>query len=177
MEFILACNLDYVIGINGGLPWNIPEDLAHFKKLTSNNIVVMGRKTFESINNKPLPNRINIVITSQPEKHQSQDNLFFINSNMIQPITNLFPDKKIFIIGGEQIFKMFESQCVKVHLTLVFSNIQINDKTIIYKPPINNMYDLVESTMLISKSNISYKFFTYSILDQVHNLNMANTSL
>jgi dihydrofolate reductase len=55
-----------VIGNGGGIPWRLPEDMAHFRRVTTGNTVVMGRKTFDSIG-RPLPGRMNIVITRQPE--------------------------------------------------------------------------------------------------------------
>ena len=54
-----------VIGADGRLPWHLPDDLAHFRRVTTGNVVVMGRKTFESIG-RPLPRRTNIVVTRQP---------------------------------------------------------------------------------------------------------------
>ena len=64
ISIIAAVSNDGVIGVNGKIPWDIPEDMKHFKNITSQNTVIMGRKTFESIG-YPLPNRINIVVSSQ----------------------------------------------------------------------------------------------------------------
>ena len=65
---IVAYGLDRAIGLSGDLPWrrSLPADLARFKRLTSGGNVVMGRKTFESIGSRPLPDRENIVISSRP---------------------------------------------------------------------------------------------------------------
>ena len=65
-NLIVACSNNYGIGNNGKLPWNIPNDLKRFSKLTKgngNNAIVMGRKTWDSLPIKPLPNRINIIYT------------------------------------------------------------------------------------------------------------------
>ena len=62
ISIIAAVSKNGVIGVDNKLPWNLPEDLKRFKELTTNNVVIMGRKTYESIG-KPLPNRINIVVT------------------------------------------------------------------------------------------------------------------
>lgn len=62
---IAAVSSNGVIGKDNRLPWRIPEDLRHFSDMTTGNIVVMGRLTFESLGQKPLPNRVNIVISSQ----------------------------------------------------------------------------------------------------------------
>ena len=62
-----------IIGANNTLPWHIPQDLALFKALTVNSTVVMGRRTWESLPVKPLPNRLNIVISRTPEQVQLGD--------------------------------------------------------------------------------------------------------
>ena len=62
---IVAVNNDWGIGYNGDLLEHIPEDLKYFKKLTENNVVIMGRKTWDSLPKKPLPNRLNMIVTSQ----------------------------------------------------------------------------------------------------------------
>ena len=63
ISIIVAYTLNRVIGKNNSMPWNLPKDLKHFKEKTENNIVIMGRKTHESIG-KILPNRINIVVST-----------------------------------------------------------------------------------------------------------------
>ena len=64
-ELIVACTPSGVIGNNNTIPWHIPEDLTHFRKITEGHIVIMGRKTFESLPNQiPLKKRYNIVLTS-----------------------------------------------------------------------------------------------------------------
>ena len=64
MRLILACDLKGGIGYQNKLPWHIPLDLSRFKSLTKNGVVVMGRKTWESLPKKPLPNRVNVVISN-----------------------------------------------------------------------------------------------------------------
>ena len=68
LHLIFARAANGVIGRDGGLPWHLPEDLAHFKRLTSGHPVIMGRKTWDSLPPKfrPLPGRTNIVVTRQP---------------------------------------------------------------------------------------------------------------
>lgn len=67
---IAAMSLNRVIGAGNSIPWHLPEDFKWFKRMTSGNVVIMGRKTFESLGNKPLPNRINIVLSRHPGKLQ-----------------------------------------------------------------------------------------------------------
>ena len=85
-EAIIASNELDVIGNNNSMPWDIPEDLQHFRELTINNVVIMGRKTYESLPNGALPKRTNIVLTNTPEQYanmskQSTEYLYFCNNS------------------------------------------------------------------------------------------------
>ena len=64
---IAAMSLNRVIGAGGRIPWHLPEDFKWFKKMTMGNVVVMGRKTFESLG-RPLPNRKNLILTHHPQR-------------------------------------------------------------------------------------------------------------
>ena len=67
LKAIVAVALNGVIGNGLDIPWHISEDFKHFKKTTTGGIIVMGRKTWQSLGERPLPNRENVVITSTPE--------------------------------------------------------------------------------------------------------------
>ena len=68
ISIIVAIAENNAIGLNNDLLWHISDDLKRFKKLTTGNAIVMGRRTFESLPNGPLPNRTNIVISDVPEE-------------------------------------------------------------------------------------------------------------
>jgi dihydrofolate reductase len=101
ISLIVAVAKNGVIGKNNSLVWRLPADLKHFKNLTTNHSILMGRKTFEAIG-KPLPNRKNVVITRQ--KDFFCENCFVANSleNALELCKN---DGEIFIIGGAEIYK------------------------------------------------------------------------
>jgi len=110
MDMILACDSNGGIGIEGKIPWNIPEDLRYFKSRTMGHSIVMGRRTYQSIGNK-LFGRNNIVITSQPWDEQG---ITFWNA------PKLFEG---FIIGGAEVYNAYWKDfknCIRyVYLTLV----------------------------------------------------------
>jgi dihydrofolate reductase len=109
---IAAIARNRVIGKNGKLPWHIPEDLARFKLLTTGHTVVMGRRTFDSFNN-PLPNRINIVITSRVINGvKSYPSLEYA----LQALKN---EKEVFVIGGGWLFADALRSADELRLTLV----------------------------------------------------------
>jgi dihydrofolate reductase len=105
LSIIVAMTNNNIIGLNNKMPWHIPADLKYFKQITENNTVIMGSKTFLSIG-KPLPNRLNIVLTKDPHKFPETNNTIF--TNQIDNLISTLPqDKKTFIIGGSEIFKIF----------------------------------------------------------------------
>ena len=103
------------IGKNNSLPWHISEDLINFKKITSNNTIIMGRKTWDSLPIKPLPNRRNIVLTS------NDINNIETYSTIDSCLKNLKDDGiiDIFVIGGEQIYNSFYDYADILHITFI----------------------------------------------------------
>ena len=106
ISHLVAMAKNRVIGVNNDLPWNLPDDLNHFKQYTLNKPIVMGRKTFESIG-KPLPERINIVISRSLSEIEGV-NVFSELEDGIA-FANQYNEKhqledEIIIIGGAQIF-------------------------------------------------------------------------
>ncbi len=112
INLIVAKSSNNVIGNNNELLWKIPNDLKYFKKVTTNSVVIMGRKTFESIG-KILPNRLNVIISKQSgdlkKNYKGCKNcLFFDNFNdMFLFINDQDFYKNIFVIGGGEIYKYF----------------------------------------------------------------------
>lgn len=110
---IAAMTKDRVIGRNGDLPWHMPEDLKFFKRTTTGHAVVMGRKTYESIN-RPLPNRRNIVITRQSQELNSMAGSWSEDGKTSLDIANSLEaalalceqrgEASVFIVGGGQIY-------------------------------------------------------------------------
>ena len=105
MNLIVAFNKKNVIGLNNKIPWHIPEDLKEFKRLTNNQIIVMGRKTFESLPNGPLKNRIHVIITNQTGYYDNNnEKIYYCNLKQSFSLLNKIKSetqKDIFIIGGE----------------------------------------------------------------------------
>lgn len=109
---IAALNKKRVIGKDGKIPWHLPEDLKRFKNLTVGNIILMGRKTWESLG-KALPNRRNIVISKN--KIDGVEVFHSINEAM----EKLKNESKIFIIGGGEIYQQFLDFADELNLTIV----------------------------------------------------------
>jgi dihydrofolate reductase len=126
---------DNAIGSKGKLPWHIPEDLKHFATLTKGqhhdgatkfNAVIMGRKTFDSLPPKfrPLPGRLNIVLSRQCAPSDFPDAVHCFNSldKSLEFLNNLSAVQKIFVIGGAEIYQeaIQHPQCDTLYITDVF---------------------------------------------------------
>ena len=109
---IAAMSLNRVIGSGNKIPWHLPEDFKWFKATTTGHIIVMGRKTFESIG-KPLPNRETIVL--------SRSNFSYPGVKTIRNLEGLpvVTDRQVFICGGAQIYEQALPLCSEILLTLV----------------------------------------------------------
>ncbi len=118
---IAAQSSNRVIGIHNNLPWNIPEDLSYFKEKTKEKIIVMGRKTFESLP-KMLPKRFHIIISRNP-KMERQENILWVNSleSALDQAKKLIPPwpNEIFIIGGGEIFLQALPYTQRIYLTQI----------------------------------------------------------
>ena len=122
ISLVVAVSENNAIGKNNQLLWHLPNDLKFFKNTTWGGVVIMGRKTFESVN-KSLPGRTNIVITKQT--HWSAENVIVANSvsDAIQKARDL-NFKEIFIIGGGEIYKESMHLANRIYLTKVHTSIE-----------------------------------------------------
>lgn len=119
ISLVAAVDSKNGIGLNGKMPWgHIKEDMEFFRVLTTGSTVIMGRVTFESLGNKPLPNRKNIVISSTANVayYFKYDNLFY-ESSLENALLRLLSENQIFIIGGESIYKKAIDYADRIFLT------------------------------------------------------------
>lgn len=123
LSAIVALSENNAIGKNNQLPWHLPDDLKFFKKTTMGKPVLMGRKTFESMG-KPLPGRLNIVVSHQ-ENLQLPEGVFLYN-NLQQALLFLQdqPVEEAFIIGGGRIFSETINDIDRLYLTRVHTFIE-----------------------------------------------------
>lgn len=114
MKLIVACEKNGGIGFQGKLPWDkISGDLQRFKQLTEKGVVVMGRKTWESLPKKPLPNRVNVIISkSMPS----------IEDAIVLPNIGRLKDAPgVWIIGGQKLIESVYDNINEIHLTQTFA--------------------------------------------------------
>lgn len=126
-------SLNRVIGRAGQIPWHLPEDFKWFKHMTTGNVIVMGRKTYESIG-RPLPNRETIVL-SRSAFHPH-------GVRVIGKLDDLpsYTDRQIFICGGAQLYAQLLPLCSDLYLTLVKREVEGDA----FFPAFEHAYTLVE---------------------------------
>ncbi|HXT13080.1 MAG TPA: dihydrofolate reductase [Candidatus Angelobacter sp.] len=112
-QAIAAMSLNRVIGSKNKIPWHLPDDFKWFKQLTTGNIIVMGRKTFESIG-KPLPNRETLVLSRSQFSYPGVRTI-----SDLREIDLAAESRNVFICGGAQVYAQALPLCSDLYLTLV----------------------------------------------------------
>lgn len=157
IALIAAMDLDRCIGVNNTLPWHISADLKRFRALTTGKPVIMGRKTFDSLGGKPLPNRLNIVISRNPQT--DTDSVVWAASleAAIDTARAQNPDE-IMVIGGAQIYALALKLADRLYLTEVETRVQGDA----HFPDITQWHaKQVEGPFTDEKSGLVYQYKTY----------------
>jgi dihydrofolate reductase len=137
-----------VIGREGGMPWHVPEDLAHFKEVTLGDPVIMGRKTWDALDPrfKPLPGRRNIVLTRNANWHEEG-----------AEVTREIPGDG-WIIGGAELFAETIDRAVRLEVTEL--DLDVDGDT--WAPPIGVGWEVVSSAeWQTSRTGVPYRFVRY----------------
>lgn len=158
ITIIAAISKNNALGKNNDLIWHLPADLKRFKQVTTGHYILMGRNTFESIG-KPLPNRTTIIITRN--KNYFKDGCLIANS-LEEALKMVEEDKKVYIIGGAQIYKYaIENNLVDaLDITLVHEEFEAD----VFFPEIDlNIWKEVsrENFKADEKNKFDYSFVSY----------------
>jgi len=137
---IAAMSLNRVIGASGRIPWHLPEDFRWFKQMTTGQVIVMGRKTFESIG-KPLPNRTTLVLTRSASPIPGVRTVSGLGQ--IDPADAALVGREIFICGGAQVYQQALPLCSDLYLTLVQRQVEGDTRF----PPFEDQFELGEEVL------------------------------
>lgn len=118
LSIIVAFGDNYEIGQNGVMPWHLPEDLKHFKEVTSGAAILMGRRTFQSLPGV-LPKRQHIIITADPSFQKEHKRVRISHDLEAELRAAQKSDEEIFIIGGGQIYQQALPFADRLYLTFV----------------------------------------------------------
>ena len=159
LNLIVAVSKNKVIGVSGKLPWHILEDLKFFKEKTNGNVIIMGRKTFDSIG-RILPNRKHWILSSQKESIINKDknpNVKVFNS--LENIISELNKRKVdgYVIGRGEIYNLFLPYVSIAYVTEVDLEI-LNGDTFFHLP---NYFKEIKRTDCSSKDNLKFSFVTY----------------
>ena len=157
ISHLVAVSNELVIGVDNDLPWNLKDDLAHFKKYTLNKVIIMGRKTYESIG-RPLPNRINYVISRTIKEIDGAHVFNNLEEAMLSAEKHnqdLNIENEIVIIGGGYLF----NETLPIVNKLIITKVDCSVAGDIYYPKIDmKKWDLVSSESYNKDSDNDYDF-------------------
>ena len=163
MILIFAVDSNWNIGYDGDLLYKISEDLKRFRKLTTGNIIIMGRKTFETLpDKKVLPDRINIVITR--DKNYKAANAYVINSTkeLFTLLKEINPNNKMenYVIGGGNIGRQLMSYCNRAYITKLFRSFEDAD-TYLPNLDLDHGWKIVKESEIYKQDDLEYKYVDY----------------
>ena len=164
-SLIVAVDSHFGVGKNNTIPWYLPSDLKRFAKITKGNgqnIVIMGRKTWESLPEayKPLPGRQNVVLTSN--KAYTIPTGVSIHTSLdeaLQSLENKDSDGEIFVIGGGQLYThaITLPQCKKIYITQLTRNFDCD----VFFPTIPSDFSITEKGEEVIENNETFTYVTY----------------
>jgi len=134
LKAIAAMSLNRVIGAGNKIPWHLTEDFKWFKKITTGQVIVMGRKTFESIG-KPLPDRETIVLSRSNFQRSGVRTIHSLGE-----VPTLAGDREVFICGGAEVYAQALPLCSDLYLTLVKREVEGDT----FFPPFEDRFELAE---------------------------------
>ena len=156
INMIIARAANGVIGKNGALPWHLPEDMAHFKRLTLGWPVIMGRKTWDSLPGRfrPLPGRANIVITRQPGWNEAGA----LPAGSLAGALKLCGDAgEAWIIGGAQIFADAAPLAHRIEVTEIAQDFDGD----VFAPPLSEEWRETARQAHVSGNGLPFSFVTF----------------
>lgn len=158
MKIILAVDENFAIGKDNKLLFHISEDLKHFKKTTLNSIVIMGRKTYESMGGA-LPKRDNLILTRNKDYKADDAKVFTDKEDILNYVKNN-PDKEAFVIGGGEIVNIFLDDCDEAIITKVMEKVEDAD-TYLHNFDKDPDFDLVEESDIKEEDGVKFIYVIY----------------
>ena len=153
ISMIVARSRNHVIGRDNQMPWKISADLQFFKRVTMGHPVIMGRKTWESIG-RPLPGRRNIVVSRNASYELTGAELV---GSLDEALDSLSEFQRVFVIGGEQLFKQAFNKADRLYITEI--DLDINDGDTFFEVPNPTLWKEVERTPGV-EGDTTFNFIT-----------------
>ena len=159
MNLIVAVDNKWGIGRDGGLLANIPTDLKYFKEHTGGKVVVMGRKTLESMpGGRGLPNRTNIVLTSQKDFEAERCEVVHSDGELRDAVKG-FGSDDVFIIGGSSLYNRYYKDCDRLYITKIDADLDAD--TFIVNIDEDPDFRAVSVSEPVTENGLTYRFTIY----------------
>jgi dihydrofolate reductase len=155
VSLVWAQSTSGVLGRAGGIPWDVPEDLTHFKNLTMSHTVVMGRRTWESLplGVRPLPGRRNVVLTRQTDFAAE-------GASVVHTFDEALTAPDIWVVGGEQVYTLAMPLANRCEITEVDIDLPRDDGDVV-APTLDESWLGVAGGWRISRSGLRYRMHSY----------------
>ena len=158
MNFIVAVSQDFAIGKDNNLLFNLPSDLKYFKEKTLNKVVIMGDRTYLSLPKRPLPKRINIVLS----KHgvEVPEGVIVVGSfeELFKELEN-YDSKDVFVCGGASVYNALMDYCEFAYITKIEKVVPAD--TYIENIDKKSNWEIVESSQKQTENGLDFKFVLY----------------
>lgn len=155
LGLIWAQSTSGVIGRAGGIPWQLPEDLAHFRQVTMGHTVVMGRLTWESLpaRFRPLPGRRNVVLTRQTD-------FMADGAEVVGSLEDALTEPETWVVGGAQIYRLALPQATRCEVTEIDIDLpQVDDDSL--APVLDETWRRETGEWLVARFGLRYRFHSY----------------
>ena len=163
MNLIVAADNKWGIGRDGGLLASIPTDMKYFREHTTGKVVVMGRKTLESMpGRRGLPKRINYVLTTDPAYEAERCTVVNSEDELWEELSQYDPDD-VFLIGGATLYNRFYRMCDKLYVTKLDAD--LNADTFITCFDDDPDYKVVSESEPVTENGVTFKFVVYGRKD------------
>lgn len=163
MNLIVAADSRWGIGKNGGLLADLPTDMKYFREHTRDRVVVMGRKTLESLpGKKGLPKRVNFVLTSNPDFEAERCTVVHSEDELWEAVSEYEPDD-VFLIGGATLYNRFYRDCDKLYVTKIDADLDAD--TFIVDFDKDPDFEIISESEPVTENGLTYSFVIYKKKD------------
>ena len=159
MDIIVAVDEKWGIGKDGDLLQRISADMKNFRRKTTGNVLVMGRKTLESFpNKKPLPNRVNIVLTNN-RSYEAEGVVLCHGIDALPEVLKAYPEQQIFVAGGGSIYAQLLPQCERAYVTKIYNTYEAD--TVFPDLDEHPDWELAEKGEMQEENGVKFSFDVY----------------
>ena len=163
MNLIVAADSRWGIGKNGGLLADLPTDMKYFREHTRDKVVVMGRRTLESLpGKKGLPKRVNFVLTSNPDFEAERCTVVHSEDELWEAVSEYEPDD-VFLIGGATLYNRFYKYCDKLYVTKIDADLDAD--TFIVDFDKDPDFEIISESEPVTENGLTYRFVIYKKKD------------